>query len=203
MRSTADALQPALSIERLYEDHHRWLSGWLRRRLGDSRDAADLAQDTFLRILTSWQKQAQQQEQQQQPAQAQRQEPQQERRQALPGPDDPTALREPRAYLATVANRLLANHWRRLSLEQAFLASLAGLPEPETPSVEQRFLILETLQEIDVLLDRLAPRARTAFLLAQLEGLTYAEIAEQLQVNVRTIKRYMAAAYEECLLLMA
>ena len=37
--------------------------------------------------------------------------------------------------------------------------------------------------------------------LAQLEGLTYAEIAERLQVNIRTVKRYMAAAYEECILL--
>ncbi|MFJ4374763.1 sigma-70 family RNA polymerase sigma factor [Pseudomonas japonica] len=38
-------------IERLYLDHHGWLQGWLRSRLNDSADAADLAQDTFVRLL--------------------------------------------------------------------------------------------------------------------------------------------------------
>lgn len=38
-------------VHRLYRDHHGWLLGWLRGRLGCSHHAADLAQDTFLRIL--------------------------------------------------------------------------------------------------------------------------------------------------------
>lgn len=38
-------------VERLYLDHHGWLQGWLRTRLNCSADAADLAQDTFVRIL--------------------------------------------------------------------------------------------------------------------------------------------------------
>lgn len=38
-------------IEVLYTDHHGWLQGWLRRRLGDSFAAADLAHDTFVRVL--------------------------------------------------------------------------------------------------------------------------------------------------------
>lgn len=37
----------------LYADHHGWLQGWLRGRLGDSADAADLAQDTFLRLIAA------------------------------------------------------------------------------------------------------------------------------------------------------
>lgn len=35
----------------MYRDHHRWLLGWLHKRLGNAFDAADLAQDTFMRIL--------------------------------------------------------------------------------------------------------------------------------------------------------
>ena len=35
----------------LYSDHHPWLLGWLRSRLGCSQQAADFAQDTFVRIL--------------------------------------------------------------------------------------------------------------------------------------------------------
>ena len=31
--------------------HHGWLHNWLRAKLGNSFDAADLAQDTFIRVL--------------------------------------------------------------------------------------------------------------------------------------------------------
>jgi len=34
----------------LYRDHHGWLQGGLRKRLGDREHAADVAQDTFLRL---------------------------------------------------------------------------------------------------------------------------------------------------------
>lgn len=40
------------SLHALYSDHHGWLHDWLRRRLGNASDAADLAQDAFLRLLT-------------------------------------------------------------------------------------------------------------------------------------------------------
>lgn len=37
--------------ERLYRQHHSWLQSWLLRKLGNSADAADLAQDAFMRLL--------------------------------------------------------------------------------------------------------------------------------------------------------
>ncbi|MFK7701182.1 sigma-70 family RNA polymerase sigma factor [Pseudomonas caspiana] len=36
----------------LYSDHHSWLHGWLRKKLGCSQRAADLAHDAFIRVLT-------------------------------------------------------------------------------------------------------------------------------------------------------
>ena len=47
--ATEFALQQQIEI--LYTDHHGWLRGWLRRKLGDACDAADLAHDTYLRIM--------------------------------------------------------------------------------------------------------------------------------------------------------
>ena len=41
------------AVSHLYQDHHGWLQGWLRRRLGCAENAADLAQDTFARLLAS------------------------------------------------------------------------------------------------------------------------------------------------------
>ncbi|WP_043308837.1 sigma-70 family RNA polymerase sigma factor [Pseudomonas sp. ML96] len=38
-------------LDLLYGAHHGWLQGWLRRSVGCSQQAADLAQDTFVRLL--------------------------------------------------------------------------------------------------------------------------------------------------------
>lgn len=38
-------------LDVLYGTHHSWLNGWLRRSVGCSQQAADLAQDTFVRLL--------------------------------------------------------------------------------------------------------------------------------------------------------
>lgn len=164
-----EAVTPTVpTLEALYREHRSWLESWLRRRMGNAWDAADLSQDTFLRVFCSTQQLAD--------------------------------LREPRAYLLTVGKRLLSNFYTRRTLEQAYLDALASLPPDSVPSPEQRWLLLETLQALDELLDGLAPLIRRAFLLSQLEGLGYAAIAERLQVSERTIKRYMAQAYEHCLL---
>lgn len=48
---TASELALRQQVEDLYAGHHGWLQGWLRRRLGDSFVAADLAQDTFVSVM--------------------------------------------------------------------------------------------------------------------------------------------------------
>ncbi|MBL8267881.1 MAG: sigma-70 family RNA polymerase sigma factor [Steroidobacter sp.] len=44
-------LLPQQALHTLYRDHSRWLQGWLSRQMGSRCDAADLMQDTFLRIV--------------------------------------------------------------------------------------------------------------------------------------------------------
>ncbi|THF66157.1 sigma-70 family RNA polymerase sigma factor [Pseudothauera nasutitermitis] len=44
---------PRHTLHTLYSEHHSWLQGWLRKKLSCSQQAADLAQDTFLRLLIS------------------------------------------------------------------------------------------------------------------------------------------------------
>ncbi|MCI0914614.1 sigma-70 family RNA polymerase sigma factor [Pseudomonas putida] len=165
---TDAATPPEHSLPALYREHRGWLEAWLRRRLSNAWDAADLSQDTFLKVLASAQPLAE--------------------------------IREPRAYLLTVGRRLLSNFHKRRSLEQAYLDALARLPEQCLPSPEQRWILLETLQALDELLDGLNAPVRKAFLWSQLEGLGYSDIAQRLGVSERTVKRYMAQAYEHCLL---
>jgi len=159
------ALQPSNPVEVLYNDHHHWLTGWLRRKLGCPENAADLAQDTFIRVLSA--------------------------REA------PTLI-EPRAFLTTVAKRVLFNLYRRQDLERAYLETLAQMPEHVAPSEEDRAIILQTLLELDQLLDGLPKQVKRAFLLAQLDGLTYAQIGAQLGISIATVKRHLTKAAMRC-----
>lgn len=108
------------------------------------------------------------------------------------------SIQEPRAFLSTIAQGLVANQFRRQKIEQAWLDTLALLPEVQVPSPETRALMLETLLEIDRRLDALGPAVRRAFLLFQLDGLPQAEIAARLGISVPTVKRYVAKALVAC-----
>ncbi|WP_454725444.1 MULTISPECIES: sigma-70 family RNA polymerase sigma factor [Cupriavidus] len=41
------------SVHSLYANHHAWLHGWLKRKLGCTFEAADLAHDTYVRLIAS------------------------------------------------------------------------------------------------------------------------------------------------------
>jgi len=140
------------------------------RQLQCSETAADLAQDTFLRLLVR-------------------------DRQG-------EVVREPRAYLTRIAQGLVVNHWRRRDIERAYLDALAVLPEPQVPSPEQRETIVESLLAIDGALDTLAEPVKQAFLMAQLDGLKYRDIARRLQVAEVTVKRSVKKGLLACLMVM-
>lgn len=169
MSATEIALEQQ-NIEGLYTDHHGWLQGWLRRKLGDSFTAADLAQDVFVSVIKD---------------------------------GSAHTIREPRPFLATLARRLVAHHHRRQLLETSYLDMLRALPEELAPSPETRWLALEALQQVDRALDGLPPKLKEAFLLAHLEGLSYAEIALRLAVSASSVKQYLTRANRQCLFSLA
>lgn len=113
---------------------------------------------------------------------------------------DPETIEQPRAYLSTIARRLVFDRHRRRRLEQAYLERLALLPEELAPSPEDRFLLLEALSAIDRVLTDLPLVVKKAFLLSQLDGLGYAEIGRRLEVSERTVGRYMTQALRQCYL---
>lgn len=161
-----ESLASSEAVAVLYSEHHGWLQRWLRGKTGCSEQAADLAQDTFVRLIGS--------------------------RQA------PDELRVPRAYLTRIAHGLLVSHWRRQDVERAYLEALGHLPEPLSPSPEERHLVIETLLEVDRILDGLPPRVMQIFLLSQLDGLTYPQIAAQLGVSVNVVQKAMNRALQHC-----
>ena len=152
----------------LYTGHHGWLVGWLRRKLGCPDRAADIAQDTVLRILLS--------------------------RDAL------FAMREPRAFLTTTANRLLIDQTRRQAVEQAYLAELmlAGEQQAGAPSPEELLIAAQALGQIAVALEKVSAKAAEAFLLHYLDGVGHAGIAERQGVSTRMVRKYLVQCLLHC-----
>jgi RNA polymerase sigma-70 factor (ECF subfamily) len=155
-------------IGALYHAHYGWLAGWLRKKLGCTSQAADLAQDTFVRVLAA---------------------------------RDATEVREPRAYLGTIAHGLMVNHLRRRDLERSYLEALAAVPESLAASPEAHALALEALFQVDAMLHSLPAKVRRAFLMAQFDDMSYADIATELGVSDRMVRKYMAQAMLACLML--
>ncbi len=105
----------------------------------------------------------------------------------------------PRRYLATVARRLLIDDARRKASEHAFLKAFTlHMGESFTPSPEQVAQAIEQLSLLAGLLGDLPEKPRKAFLLSRLEGLTYAQIAEELAVSTSMVKQYISRAHAHC-----
>lgn len=155
----------------LYSNHQSWLHRWLSHRVGCPDLAADLAQDTFVRLLA--------------------------KPRSLDNHDSA------RSYLRTVAGRLCIDMWRRKAVERAWLEVLANRPEKVDISPEEHAILIETFCELDAMLQRLPEKVATAFILSQVDGLTYKQIAAQMQVSERSIKAWMAKAMLECVLIEA
>lgn len=156
-------------IHTLYNDHHGWLHTWLRRRLGCAAEAADLAHDTFVRLLGGCARQ-----------------------------HFDTAA-EARAYLRTTAQNLCINLWRRQEIERAWLDTLATAPEVHAPSAERQAIVLQALEEISVMLGNLSPKAARAFTLAVVCEMSDDEVGAELGISGRMVRKYVAQAMLGCL----
>ncbi|MBJ9594478.1 MULTISPECIES: sigma-70 family RNA polymerase sigma factor [Burkholderia] len=120
---------------------------------------------------------------------------------ALAGVDDPPGIREPRAWLTVIAQRLTFEMWRRRDLERAYHEALLNAEEPLAPSAESIVEISQALFLIDQALDGLPPKARSAFIYSQIDGLTYSEIAARLGVSTSMVRKYIAQALTRCFLI--
>jgi RNA polymerase sigma factor (sigma-70 family) len=60
-------------------------------------------------------------------------------------------------------------------------------------------LMLEALYRIDAMLSNFPSRTRRIFLMSQLDGMTYRQIAAELRVSLITVKRHMQTAFLACL----
>ena len=160
-------------LAKLVEQHGVALEKFLARRLDSPEDAAEIAQDAFLRIHRM-------------------QEPQQ--------------LDNARAFLFQVASNLAIDQLRRRTLHYRFINSEKHLSNDGEPldinaiaaSPEQIISAREKLDAIYAAVDELPFKVKQAFLLHRKRGLSYNDIARQMDVSVSSVEKYILQALKHC-----
>ena len=146
------------SLAGLYANHHGWLVNWLRGRLQCSQQTADLAQDTFVRVLLA------------------------DRSQPLL-----SELREPRHFLVTMARRRAIDRVRSSQSSRERESRWRDyMPDVDqtVQQVEDRLVG----EQVHRALEAVGEPYRSTIELAYFTGLTHREIARRTGTPLGTVK---------------
>lgn len=172
MPPTASSSTSHHAVESLYSEHYGWLHSWLRKKLACPHNAADMAQDTFFRLLSV---------------------PLVE----LAGLKTPRAF-----LTTTATRLIIDEARRRKVERAYMEALALTQDEAYAASPEEYLQTIESLTLIAQMLEGLSAKTRQAFMLSRLENLTYPEIAAQLGVSASMVKQYIAQAMAHCYLIV-
>ena len=159
---------PVSGLLASFQEHYDDLLQFLTRRMSDRQRAADVAQETYLKLVRIEQ-------------------------QELP-------VLHARSFIFRVAGNLAIDTLRREQRMAGNLddsAAASQLPCP-APAPEAALLARERLAQLDEALLQLSPNARQAVLLNRVEGLTQAQIAQQLGVSESMVAKYIGQALRHC-----
>jgi RNA polymerase sigma-70 factor (ECF subfamily) len=155
-------------VERLFAQHRGHLQTFFFRRVHSHPDAAELAQEVYVRMLR------------------------------VP---DMEAIRNPEAYLYTVASNLGKEHARQEHKDAAVLDIEDPLVQEQLAELPAFAGQLDTEQRIKRLrevLQQLPPKCRAAVILQYWHGLSYEEIAQRLGVSTHMVKKHLSQALVHC-----
>jgi RNA polymerase sigma factor (sigma-70 family) len=153
-------------VERLFAQHGTALRAFFYHRVRQRPDAAELAQEVYVRMLRI---------------------------------NDVEAIRNPEAYLYTVASNLAKEHRvleqrgaNTVNVEDA-AELLADVPPPSGDIDTERRV--KRLREV---LGQLPPKCQAAVVMHYWRGMSYQEIAPQLGVSTHMVKKYLSQALAHC-----
>ncbi len=159
----------------MLERYYRELLGFLSRAVKDRDTAADLAQESYARVLAA--------------------------QQAGRPVRDPRALLYRTARNLVIDQhrradvRAEAGEAAAPGDEEAGLDGLAG---PRSNEPDAILASREGLAAVVATIDSLPPRCREAFILYKFDGLSYAEIAERMGISPRTVEMQLRIAMQAC-----
>lgn len=109
-------------------------------------------------------------------------------------------IEHPRGFLFRTARNLAYDHIKHRKVTEKHLNTIDPtlMPSEEAPSAEKLAVIDEKLTIFSAIVDELPARAREAFVLNRVYGMTYAEIARQLNISDSAVEKLLARALLHC-----
>ena len=95
--------------------------------------------------------------------------------------------RSVKAYLYRSANNLAINHLKKKTLRQTYFADSSAAEQASQTNQQQNFQ-----EYVDDVLHDIPEAQRIVFMLNKFEGFKYAEIAETLQISIKTVESRMS-----------
>jgi len=148
------------------EQYYKELLRFLGRKLGDAQDAADIAQEAYVRVLDR---------------------------------NGDCAISQPRAFLFRAALNLCIDlHRSRRGAQVAPIDAEAEGVACAAPLQDERLYRRQQLARLERALQELPSACRQAFLLRQVEGMSYDEIASRLGISADMVGKHLARALRHC-----
>ena len=101
----------------------------------------------------------------------------------------------PKAYLYRSTRNGVISHLRKNNPEFGSIEMLEGGKSPDAPASPEALMIRkEIAAKVTYLLDKLPAQAGLVFRMHKMDGLKYKEIAEVLDISVKTVENHMGRA---------
>lgn len=157
----------------MFEKHYRELKHFLLNRLRDPDMASDAVQECFSRAVTMQR--------------------------------EGVAVQDPRALLFRIANNWLIDQHRKKQTQPEHFSLDDDQNGPEYCHAPHNSIHPERiasskqkLQHLLATVESLPPRCRETFILFKVDGLSYQEIAQQMNISVRTVEMQLRIAMAAC-----
>jgi RNA polymerase sigma factor (sigma-70 family) len=109
--------------------------------------------------------------------------------QKMLGMSDMEVIENPKAYLFRAASNLALNRIRRQGYQDDYIASLDQ--DTAHPCLQRQFLANADLERVQKVLGHLSEKDRKTFLLNRIDGKSYRQISEELNVTLSTVEKRM------------
>jgi RNA polymerase sigma-70 factor (ECF subfamily) len=155
-------------IERLFAQHHGALQAFFRNRIKTKHEVADLVQEVYVRMLRV---------------------------------KDAEAIRNPEGYMYTVATNLFYEH----AVLDRRQASHVDFDQPfhleeltRSTGFEEAYDNRTRVKRLREVLSQLTPKCQAVVYMKYQHGLSYQEIADQLQISPHMVQKYVGLALAHC-----
>ncbi|ROS01474.1 RNA polymerase sigma-70 factor (ECF subfamily) [Sinobacterium caligoides] len=153
-------------LEHLIQQHGTALERFLTRKLNNAEDAAEVAQETFLKLHNL---------------------------------EHANELDDAKAFMYRMAGNMAIDQIRRRDVHDKYISSeMHDESKYHDTSPEQLISAQQQLQRVEQAMNGMSVKARQAFLLHRKSGLSYAQIAEEMNTSVSSVEKLIIQALKHC-----